>query len=140
MLGSDQIKNTYDFRYLGVMFQSDCCMLHAVEVRLAVARERFNKLSNIWNSPLLSRRVKLQLYECAVCSIMSHGHESWKLDVRTMAKINGWNARCLSILAVIIELTAGMGSHMCGSDPNVTSCGACCVFGCPGAVELSTGV
>ena len=99
MLGSDQLKNTYDFRYLGMMFQSDCCMLHAVEVRLAVARERFNKLSNIWNSPLLSRRVKLQLYECAVCSIMSHGHESWKLDVRTMAKINGWNARCLSILS-----------------------------------------
>ena len=61
-MNGSQLKNVFDFKYLGVWFQSDGDMSHAIEVRLAQARSRFNRLNHLWKSCFLSKRTKLRLY------------------------------------------------------------------------------
>ena len=79
-------------------------MTHAIEVRLAQARSRFNRLNHLWKSCFLSKRTKLRLYECVVCSILSHGFECWRFtgdnfNCRVTRMINGWNARSLAVMS-----------------------------------------
>ena len=91
----EKLNNVLNFKYLGCTFQSDGETQHMLEVRMAQARRRFGKLFNIWDNKQLSRKCKLQLYQSGVCSILAHGHEAWKLTSKHMAKLRGWNARCL---------------------------------------------
>ena len=58
----------------------------------------FGKLRHVFGSRDLSTRLKLRLYEAAVCSIMVYGCESWTLDDKTMRHINGANSKMLSII------------------------------------------
>ena len=93
----EKLNNVLNFKYLGCTFQSDGETQHALEVRMAQARGRSGELFNIWDNKQLSRKCKLQLYQSGVCSILAHGHEAWKLTSKHMAKLRGWNARCLSL-------------------------------------------
>lgn len=97
-MGANSLKNVFDFTYLGHFFQADGDSTRAVDIRIGKASARFTQLRNIWDSSVLSKRLKLQLYKSAVISTLSHCHEVWKLDKRIMKKIGGWNARCLSII------------------------------------------
>ena len=55
------LKNSFNFRYLGFVYQADGNWRHAVEVRMALARTRFGTMYHIWDSKILSLEVKLQL-------------------------------------------------------------------------------
>ena len=39
--------------------------------------------------------VKLQLYSCAVVSVLVYGSEAWTLTAGLTKALNGWNLRCL---------------------------------------------
>ena len=43
----------------------------------------------------MSRKVKLQLYQCAVGATMEYGHEAWLLSADIEAKVRNWNCRNL---------------------------------------------
>ena len=58
LIGETRLENVYDFPYLGHHFQADGDALHAVEVRLAMASNRFGQLHHIWSSNILSMRIK----------------------------------------------------------------------------------
>jgi len=47
---------------------------------------------------VISKNLKLQLYQSAVASTFSHCHEAWRLDKTAIKKIGGWNSRRLSII------------------------------------------
>ena len=55
------LENSFNFRYLGFVYQADGNWRHAVEVRMALARMRFGTMYHIWDSKILSLEVKLQL-------------------------------------------------------------------------------
>ena len=59
---------------------------------LAMTMSRCGKLRHVSDSPHASLKVKLRLYEAAVCSLLTYGCETWNLDVLTMCKINGANS------------------------------------------------
>ena len=73
------LKNSFNFRYLGFVYQADGNWIHAVEVRMALARTRFGTMYHIWDSKILSLEVNLQLYNSAVLSVMVYGCEAWWL-------------------------------------------------------------
>ena len=55
---------------------------------------RCGKLLHVFDSPRVSLKVKLRLYETTVCSLLTYGCETWDLDVTAatiMRKINGTN-------------------------------------------------
>ena len=50
VLGGVPLKNSFNFKYLGFEYQANGCWRHAVNVNMVLARTRFGKMYNIWNS------------------------------------------------------------------------------------------
>jgi len=93
-----ELMNVFNFVYLGHCFQADGDSRHGVEVRMAKAKARFGQLHNVWRSSALSIKLKLLLYKHAVVSVLVHAQEAWKLTRDMVATLNGWNARCVSVI------------------------------------------
>ena len=53
------------------------------------------QLRHVFGS-VVSFKLKIKIYKTAVCSLLTYGCEAWDLNVQTLAKINGANARLLS--------------------------------------------
>lgn len=65
---------------------------------MAQARSRFGELHHLWSASALGLRLKLRLYEAAVCSMLVHESEAWVLSEGLCKSLRHWNARCLSII------------------------------------------
>ena len=87
--------NSFKFKYLGSIFAADGDHTYDVRRRTALAMTRMGQLRQVFNSDI-GLGLKLRIYKTAVCSLFTYGSESWFLDDKTMATINGANARCLS--------------------------------------------
>ena len=61
-----------------------------------MAMTRCGKLRHILTNNKIPKRLKLRLYEAAVCSLLTFGSETWDLDVKTCRQINGANSRMLA--------------------------------------------
>ena len=70
--------------------------MYDVDARVVMAMSRCGKLRHIFDSPHLSLKLKLRLYEAAVCSLLIYGCETWDLDKVTMKRINGANSVMLA--------------------------------------------
>ena len=64
--------------------------------RCALAESRCGELRHVFGSGAIPLKLKLKIYQTAVASLLTYGSEAWSLTERTMAMINGCNARCLS--------------------------------------------
>ena len=97
-MGHHWLHPTFGFTYLGHFFQADGDAMRAVEVRIGKASSCFSKLRHLWDSSVINRKTKLLLYQSAVVSTLTHCHEVWKLSKQAVAKVGGWNAKCLSLI------------------------------------------
>ena len=52
----------------------------------------------LWKDKRLKEELKLAYYVRLVTSIVAWGNEAWKLDDTAQAKLNGFNARCISVI------------------------------------------
>ena len=66
-----------------------------VKRRVALAMQRMGALRHVFNSSI-PLALKMKIYKTAICSLLTYGCEAWTLDEKTLAMINGANARCLS--------------------------------------------
>ena len=97
-LSGVQLKNSFNFRCLGFVYQATGHWRQAVEVRIAMARTRFRTMYHIWDSKILSLEVKIQVYNSAVIFFLVYGCEAWWLVELMMRLLNGWNSRCLHLM------------------------------------------
>ena len=89
------LKNVYMFKYLGSIFSADGSEEDDVKRRISLAMQRMGALRHVFDSHI-SLKLKLKIYKVAVCSLMTYGCEAWSLSEKTIAMLNGANARCLS--------------------------------------------
>ena len=61
-----------------------------------MATSRCGDLRAVFSSKSIPLRLKIKIYKTAVCSLLTYGSEAWRLDEKTIAMLNGCNARCLS--------------------------------------------
>ena len=94
--GESALENVFIFLYLGTIFTANGLHFYDVAARVAMAMSRCGKLHNIFDSPHIPLKVKLWLYEAAVCSLLTYGCETWDLDTPTIRKINGANSAMLA--------------------------------------------
>ena len=94
--GEKSLENVFRFSYLGSIFTANGLQSYDVDARVTMAMSRCGKLRHIFDSPHLPLKVKLRLYEAAVCSLLTYGCETWDLDTVTMRRINGANSVMLA--------------------------------------------
>ena len=94
--GEKQVDNCWVFEYLGSLFQADGDQSTDIKRRIAMAVARAGKLREIWQTEILTLKLKIRLYKSACCSILTYGSEAWVLDERACKLINGANASMLS--------------------------------------------
>lgn len=99
----DELKNCYLFKYLGSIFAADGDETYDVRRRIGMAATRIGELRHVFNSGI-KFGLKMKIYKTAVCSLMTYGSETWHLDEKVTAMLNGVNARLLS--------------HFTGKDPH----------------------
>ena len=90
-----ELRNVYLFKYLGSIFAADGSHEPDVKRRIALAMQRMGALRHVFNSAI-PLPLKLKIYKTAICSLLTYGCEAWSLDEKTLAMLNGANARCLS--------------------------------------------
>ena len=96
MCEGHELKNVFTFKYLGSIFAADGSHYYDVKRRCGLAESRCGALNHIFNSEAIPLQLKLKVYRTAICSLLTYGSEAWLLNKRTLAMINGCNARCLS--------------------------------------------
>ena len=57
--------------------------------------DRMGQLRHVFSSKL-PMSLKLKVYRAVVCSLFTYDSDTWNLDERTRAALNGTNSRCLS--------------------------------------------
>ena len=90
------LDNVFRFSYLGTVFAANGLQCYDVNARVVMAMSRCGKLRHIFDSPHISLKVKLRLYEAAVCSLLTYGCETWNLDTHTIRRINGANSTMIA--------------------------------------------
>ena len=90
------LDNVAVFKNLGTLFSADGKQIHDINDRIDQAFSRCGELHNVFNSKSLSVKLKLRLYEAAICSILTYGCETWTLTDKVMRKINGSNSRMVA--------------------------------------------
>ena len=90
------LKNVNLFKYLVSLFTSDGKQSHDIKVRIVIAMKRCGQMKDLFNSPLLSAKLKIRLYAVAICSLLTYGCESWALTDKVLRQLNGANSCMLS--------------------------------------------
>ena len=98
MMGDIELENVMTATYLGSEYEADGNSNQARIVRMAIAKQQFGRFMPIWMAKEIDIKQKLRLYSGGVISVLSSGHETWKMDPKTQASLKGWNARCLSVI------------------------------------------
>ena len=76
-VGSEEIENTNQFKYLGSVITSDGDSHKDISIRTGKAWGAYNKLRPIRRSNQLSKKTKLSVYRACVMSVLLYGCESW---------------------------------------------------------------
>ena len=92
----EELKNVWQFKYLGALFAASGEQRQDVDRRIALAMSRCGELRQVFSSDTIPQNLKIEIYKSAVSSLLTYGCEAWHLDKRTQARINGANARCMA--------------------------------------------
>ena len=79
-----------DFKYLGGYTDTDRDM----EARIGQAWGALNSLRRLWKSPL-KKSTKTKVFKACIESILLYGSESWTLNVKRSARLNGTYTKML---------------------------------------------
>jgi hypothetical protein len=93
--GDHELKNVFDFVYLGHNFQADGQGEYAIEKRKEKAQRTFGRLHEFWACKVLPLKAKLRMYQCCVWSTVTYGNKAWKLTDATCSSLRNWNAKNL---------------------------------------------
>ena len=93
--GGQPLANVFREKYLGTIFTADAEQKHDVKEKIERAVSRCGQLRHVLDSSDLPLKIKIRLYQAAVCSILSYGSETWNLNPVTMRMLNGANSRML---------------------------------------------
>ena len=90
--------NVLSFKYLGSYQEQDATTDHAIRVRLAQGRARFNQMYHIWIDKNLTVDSKVRMYKTSIAMIARHGSEAWDLTPANLKMIRAWNTGCLATI------------------------------------------
>ncbi|GFO10328.1 endonuclease-reverse transcriptase [Plakobranchus ocellatus] len=76
----DNIKQTYQFKYLGFLIISDAKYDTKIKKRIATAKNTFNKMSPILKDRDISMKTNMRTLKSCVWSVLLYGCECWTIS------------------------------------------------------------
>jgi len=67
------------FKYLGLMVNTDSCIEEEIKERTAAGNRAYHVHKKLFTSKLISRNVKLQLYNKLIRPIVTYASKAWYL-------------------------------------------------------------
>ena len=94
-LNGDEIKEVYDFTYLGSKMSNTGDGEVEIRARLAKASQAFASLRSTWKARNIRLKTKLRIFKSNVISTLLYGSESWKVTKTISNKLDVFQNRCL---------------------------------------------
>ena len=87
------------FTYLGSPVSSSTSLYAEISSRIVKAAAVMAKLNKrVWGNDLLSKRIKMCVYQACVLPTLLYGSESWTTYAREKQRLNGFHLLCLRCL------------------------------------------
>lgn len=101
LIDNQVIEEVDEFCYLGSMITKDGGADVDVKNRIQKARQAFGSLNRVWSSGRYTRRLKLQIFNSNIKSVLLYGCETWKVTRNNSRQIQVFVNRCLRKIAGI---------------------------------------
>jgi hypothetical protein len=89
------IPSVDQFKYLGSIFNSDASSQQDILHRIALASSTFQGMCRIWENKRITLRVKGNIYNSCVRSVLLYGAEAWTLRKSDLNDIASFDNRCM---------------------------------------------
>ena len=120
LLSAEPVERVQHFTYLESVVSEDGGASEDVDARIAKARIAFTQLRKVWRTSMLSRRVKIQLFNSNVKSVLLFGCETWKVTNVITQRLQVFVNRCLRTLTNIYwpkTITNSLLWKLCEQEP-----------------------
>jgi hypothetical protein len=85
--GDEQFEQVNSFKYLGTVVNTDNSIDEEIKERIAAGNRVFNVHKKLFTSKLISRNVKLQLYNMSIRPTVTYASETWVLKENMINKL-----------------------------------------------------
>jgi len=85
--GEEQFEQVNSFKYLGTMVNTDNCIEEEIKERIVAGNRMYHVHKKLFTSKLISRNVKLQLYNMLIRPTVSYVSETWVLKENMINKL-----------------------------------------------------
>jgi hypothetical protein len=82
-------------KYLGTTLTDQNCMQEEIKSRLNLGNACYHLVQNLLSSRLLSRNVKVKIYETIIVPVVLYGCETWSLTLRKENRLRVFENRVL---------------------------------------------
>jgi hypothetical protein len=83
------------FRYLGTTLTNRKCMHEEIKSRLSLGNACYHLVQSLLSSHLLSRNIKVKIYETIILPVVLYGYETWSLILREEHRLRVYENRVL---------------------------------------------
>ncbi|CAH4036136.1 unnamed protein product [Pieris brassicae] len=94
-VGAEDIQSVQQFVYLGSVVSETGGTEEDITSRIAKARATFAQLRPIWQSRMLTRRIKVKIFGSNVKSVLLYECETWKVTKHISHRLQVFVNRCL---------------------------------------------
>jgi len=77
--GEQKFEQINSFKYLGAMVNTDNSIEEEIKDRIAAGNRAYHVHKKLFTSKLISRNVKLRLYNTLICPTVMYASETWVL-------------------------------------------------------------
>ena len=86
--GGQQLQWVDSFKYLGSYFSGDSSLQVELDTRVRLAAHAFRQLERaVFRQRCIPLRVRVQVYNCMVASVLLYGSESWALNAAQLQRL-----------------------------------------------------
>ena len=91
----EEVEDVESFVYLGSVLDKLGGTEADIKRRLALARNAFTRLQNIWRSGRFSQKTKLRILHSNMLSVIPYGAEKWRVTTTDLNKLDVFHRTCL---------------------------------------------
>ena len=85
--GEEQFEQVNSFKYLGAIVNTDNSMEEEIKERIAARNRAYHVHKKLFTSKLISRNIKLQLYNTLICPTVTYTSKTWVLTENMINKL-----------------------------------------------------